>query len=85
MEPIPFKDFEIVSQKSIQDKVLQLKKLDAEESIYNDLKQIDRSMEELKRELKTIPLGQEKIILEQLRLGYQTKIEILDKILQRLS
>lgn len=85
LEPIPFKDFEIVSQKSIQDKVLQLKKLDAEESIYNDLKQIDRSMEELKRELKTIPLGQEKIILEQLRLGYQTKIEILDKILQRLE
>lgn len=85
LESKPFLDFEMVSKKSIQKKLFQLKELGAEESIYVDLKQIDKSMEELKRELKTIPLGQEKIILEQLKLGYQTKIEILDKILQRLE
>lgn len=85
LEPKPFLDFEIVSQKSIQKKLFQLKELDAEESIYADLQQIDKSMEELKNELKNIPMGQKKIILEQLRLGYQTKIEILDKILQRLE
>jgi len=85
LETKPFLDFEIVSQKSIQKKLFQLKELNAEKSIYTDLQQIDKSMEELKSELKNIPMGQEKIILEQLKLGYQTKIEILDKILQRLE
>jgi hypothetical protein len=85
LETKPFLDFEIVSQKSIQKKLYQLKELNAEKSIYADLHQIDKSMEELKSELKNIPMGQEKIILEQLKLGYQTKIEILDKILQRLE
>jgi hypothetical protein len=42
-------------------------------------------MEELKNELDRIPKGQEKIILEQLKRGYQTKIDILDKIIQRLE
>lgn len=81
----PFTDFEIVSQKSINEKLFQLRELNAEESIFSDLQQIDRSMEELKKELERIPSGQEKIILEQLKRGYQTKIDILDKIIHRLE
>jgi hypothetical protein len=81
----PFTDFEMVSQKSINEKLFQLRELNAEESIFSDLQQIDRSMEELKKELDRIPKGQEKIILEQLKRGYQTKINILDKIIQRLE
>ena len=81
----PFTDFEMVSQKSINEKLFQLRELNAEESIFSDLQQIDRSMEELKNELDRIPKGQEKIILEQLKRGYQTKIDILDKIIQRLE
>lgn len=81
----PFNDFEMVSQKSINEKLFQLRELNAEESIFSDLQQIDRSMEELKMELDRIPSGQEKIILEQLKRGYQTKINILDKIIQRLE
>jgi hypothetical protein len=42
-------------------------------------------MEELNKELERIPLGQEKIILEQLKRGYQTKIDILDRIIYRLE
>ena len=75
----------MVSQKSINEKLFQLRELNAEESIFSDLQQIDRSMEELKKELDRIPSGQEKIILEQLKRGYQTKINILDKIIQRLE
>lgn len=81
----PFNAFEMVSQKSIKEKLFQLRELKAEESIFSDLQQMDRSMEELKKELDRIPKGQEKIILEQLKRGYQTKIDILDKILQRLE
>ena len=75
----------MVSQKSINEKLFQLRELNAEESIFSDLQQIDRSMEELKKELERIPSGQEKIILEQLKRGYQTKINILDKIIYRLE
>jgi hypothetical protein len=75
----------MISQESIQKKIFQLKELDADKSIYADLQQIDQSIIELKRELKNIPPGQEKIILKQLRLGYQTKLKILDKILERLD
>lgn len=81
----PFTNFEMVSKKSIKEKLFQLRELNAEESIFSDLQQMDRSMEELKKELDRIPKGQEKIILEQLKRGYQTKIDILDKILQRLE
>ena len=81
----PFTDFEMVSQKSINEKLFQLRELNAEESIFSDLQQLDKSMEELKKELDRIPSGQEKIILEQLKRGYQTKIDILDKIIQRLE
>jgi hypothetical protein len=42
-------------------------------------------MEELKKELEGIPKGQEKIILEQLKRGYKTKIEMLDRIILRLE
>jgi hypothetical protein len=80
-----FIDFEMASQKSINEKLFQLRELNAEESIFSDLKQMDRSMEELNKELERIPLGQEKIILEQLKRGYQTKIDILDKIIHRLE
>ncbi len=75
----------MVSQKSINEKLFQLRELNAEESIFSDLQQMDRYMEELKKELDRIPKGQEKIILEQLKRGYQTKINILDKIIQRLE
>lgn len=75
----------MASQKSINEKLFQLRELNAEESIFSDLQQIDRSMEELKKELERIPSGQEKIILEQLKRGYQTKINILDKIIYRLE
>ena len=81
----PFIDFEVVSQKSINKKLFQLRELNAEESIFSDLQQLDKSMEELKKELDRIPSGQEKIILEQLKRGYQTKIDILDKIIYRLE
>jgi len=81
----PFIDFEMVSQKSINKKLFQLRELNAEESIFSDLQQLDKSMEELKKELDRIPSGQEKIILEQLKRGYQTKIDILDKIIYRLE
>jgi len=80
-----FIDFEMASQKSINEKLFQLRELNAEESIFSDLKQMDRSMEELNKELERIPSGQEKIILEQLKRGYQTKIDILDKIIYRLE
>lgn len=81
----PFINFEMVSQKSIKEKLFQLRELKAEESIFSDLLQMDRSMEELKKELDHIPEGQEKIILEQLKRAYQTKINVLDKILHRLE
>jgi hypothetical protein len=85
LETKPFVEFEMISQESIRKKIFQLKELDADKSIYADLQQIDQSIIELKRELKNIPPGQEKIILKQLRLGYQTKLKILDKILERLD
>ena len=49
------------------------------------MEQMDISMEELKIELERIPKGQEKIILEQLKRGYKTKIEMLDRIILRLE
>jgi len=84
-ETMPFSDFEFVSKKSIREKIFQLKSLKAEESIFSDLEQMDKSMEELKKELEGIPKGQEKIILEQLKRGYKTKIEMLDRIILRLE
>jgi hypothetical protein len=80
-----FTDFELISQKNIRKKIYQLKSLKAEESIFSDLEQMDKAMEELKKDLEGIPVGQEKIVLEQLKRGYQIKIEMLNRIILRLE
>lgn len=72
-------------EKQIENKYQQLASYKHDQSIETDLDQLDETMEELKQELLTAPKGKEEQILQSLIQGYQTKIEILELVLQRIQ
>lgn len=65
-------------------KYQQLVSLDAEETIADDLKQLDHVMEELQAELLEAPKGSEEQIVSSLIISYQTRVKILERVLERI-
>ena len=59
--------------------------LNAEENVLADLEQVDEVMEELKAELIDAPKGSEEQIIASLIISYQTKVEILERVLERIQ
>jgi len=52
-------------------------------TVFEDLEQLDAAMEELRQELLTAPAGKEEQIIENLIRSYQTKVNILERVLER--
>lgn len=80
-----YSEIEQYYSEQIQDKYQQLTSLQPDEAVFNDLEQVDVLMEELKKELGDAPKGKEEQIVEALIQSYQTKIEILERVLERIQ
>lgn len=50
-----------------------------------DLKQLDQAMAELREDLANAPRGQEEIIVQQMIDSYRLKLQILERILERIE
>lgn len=57
----------------------------ADPDVFADLEQIDAAMAELKQELLDAPRGKEQEIVENLIKTYQTKLAILQRVLERMN
>lgn len=57
----------------------------ADPELFTDLEQIDAAMAELKQELLEAPRGKEQEIVENLIKTYQTKLAILQRVLERMN
>ena len=53
--------------------------------VLADLEQLDLTMQELRQELLRAPKGQEEQIIENLIRSYQTKVQILERVLERVQ
>ena len=80
-----YAEMEQFYQQQIQEKYAQLVDYQQEEVVKPDLEQLDTIMEELKSELVDAPQGSEEQIIENLIQSYQTKIDILSRVLERIQ
>ncbi len=69
----------------IQDKYQQLVSYEQAAVVEPDLDQLDDIMTELRQELVNAPKGSQEQIVENLIQSYQTKIEILTRVLERIK
>jgi len=72
-------------EQQIDNKVQQLASYQQGENVLEDFKQLDKQMEELKEELLRAPRGREEQIVENLIRSYQTKVQILERVLERIE
>jgi vacuolar-type H+-ATPase subunit I/STV1 len=83
--PEELEEIEQYYQKQVDAKYQQLASYKHDQSLENDLEQLDETMDELKKELLVAPKGKEEEIIKNLIEGYQTKILILERVLQRIQ
>ncbi len=69
----------------IQEKVALLARYNDDATVNDDLLQVDEFMEELKKELQESPKGNEEKIINAMIYNYQTKIDILERVLERIQ
>jgi len=72
-------------QGQIDQRIQQLTSYHPDTQVLEDLEQLDQAMRELKQELRKAPEGQEELIVEQLIRNYQTKIAILERVLDKIN
>ncbi|MEM8909297.1 MAG: hypothetical protein AAGD05_15735, partial [Bacteroidota bacterium] len=80
-----YAEMEQYYQSQIQEKVAQLASYDDNNTVRKDLLQVDEFMEELKNELQEAPKGNEEKIINAMIHNYQTKIDILERVLERIQ
>jgi len=80
-----FEEMEAYYQSQIKQKKAQLARYSEDTSVEQDLLQIDTFMEELKQELKNAVKGNEEQIINAMINNYQTKIAILERVLDRIQ
>ncbi|MBK6946750.1 MAG: hypothetical protein IPH16_00545 [Haliscomenobacter sp.] len=80
-----FLEAEQYYQQQIQGKLTQLASYNPGETVFRDLDQLDQVMEELKTELAKAPQGKEQEIISNLIRNYQTKMAILELVMNRLE
>jgi len=79
-----FLEVEQFYQKQISSKVNQLASMsDYDQSVEDDLAQLDTSIQELKEEIAEAPKGSEAEIINTMIHNYKTKVELLERILSR--
>lgn len=69
----------------IDQKEKQLASFQQGDAVLEDIKQIDQTMQELREELLHAPKGQEEQIIQNLIKTYQTKVNILERVLERIQ
>ncbi len=67
----------------VQKRYAKLANYQYDKSVDQDLKQIDQIMDELRADLAEVPKGKEEEIISNLIKSYQTKIRILERVLDR--
>ncbi len=72
-------------EQQIDRQIRQLASYQQGEMVLDDIAQIDKAMDELKQELQSAPRGQEQHIVENLIRTYQTKVQILERVLERIQ
>lgn len=72
-------------QQQIDDKYQMLVRHNQAGIVQKDLVALDEAVEELRQELSTAPKGKEALIAERLLESYQTKVSILERVLERLE
>ena len=78
-----FLEAEAFYQRTIRQKTALVAAYGADQTVLQDLSQLDAVMEELKNELAAAPKGQEAEIIAALIRSYQTKIAILELVMER--
>jgi DNA-binding transcriptional MerR regulator len=71
-------------REQIDKQIQQLVKYEPNSAVIKDMKQMDAVMEELKKELSVAPKGQEAEIISTMIHTYQTKVQILEQVLQQV-
>lgn len=71
-------------ESQISDKVQQLASYEQGQLVLEDFEQLDQTMKELKEDLLRAPKGKEEQIIENLIRSYQTKVQILERVLERI-
>jgi len=69
----------------IENKEAQLVRYNESSTVTPDLEQIDEQLKELMQEMKEVPAGSEEQVINAMINNYQTKIAILEKVLNSLS
>ncbi|MCP3931308.1 MAG: hypothetical protein GY705_19660 [Bacteroidetes bacterium] len=69
----------------IKEKTGQLAVYNHDKTVDEDLQQIDNVMDELLLELQNAPEGQEEQIISNMVKNYQAKIDILERVLERIQ
>lgn len=79
-----YAEMERYFQQEVNQKMKRLASYDKDQ-VVEDLTQLDQVMEELKHELLNAPRGTEEQILNTLIKSYQSKIAILERVLERVE
>lgn len=81
-----FLEVESYFQDEINQRIVRLTSMNQyDESVQSDLTQIDEFLEELKSEIKAAPAGKEEQIISAMINNYQTKIDVLEKIIDKIN
>ena len=66
----------------VDERLARLASYSYDTGLQDDMEQLDKFMEELKAELKIAPKGSEEKIIQAMIRNYQTKLDILEKVLE---
>lgn len=80
-----FKEAEQFYRNQYNEKRAILVSMPIEESLEDDLKEFDEIISEMKIDLKNVPAGNRERIISAIIKNYQTKIEVLERVLDRLE
>ena len=80
-----FKEAEQFYRNQYNDKRAQLASFSVEVSLQDDLKEFEEIISDMKLDLQNVPAGNRERIISAIIKNYQTKIEVLERVLSRLE
>ena len=72
-------------QQKIENKRAQLASFNYDTAINEDLVDLDKTLEDLRAELKDVPKGSEEQVLQAMLKNYETKVAILEIVLEKIA
>ncbi|HHM21190.1 MAG TPA: hypothetical protein ENJ20_04110 [Bacteroidetes bacterium] len=80
-----YAEMEKYYREQIREKMAILASYQQDGFVKSDLKELDALYEELKKELRKAPPGNEKLVIQAMIRNFQTKVDILEQVLQRVQ